>query len=173
MNREALRELYDYTTFTWDAYGTAMADLPPEVWTDEIRGAQWTSLREPLFHVATAWDYWFQEHLQLERTPRVPEESVRSWDDLQTQRERTRGWLRRIIEEPSDDELQAMVHRIYPGTDDETVMSLAGVAVHLMLHERGHHGDITTLLSHLGIEPAVVEYRALILARSRAARASA
>jgi len=31
--------------------------------------------------------------------------------------------------------------------------------VHVLLHERQHHGDVNTLLYQLGIEIPIVEYR--------------
>jgi uncharacterized damage-inducible protein DinB len=33
------------------------------------------------------------------------------------------------------------------------------ILVHVMLHERQHHGDLNTLLYQLGIEIPIVEYR--------------
>jgi uncharacterized damage-inducible protein DinB len=37
---------------------------------------------------------------------------------------------------------------------------------HLLLHERGHHGDVSTLFYQLGIEPDMrVEYRFHLLAQ--------
>ena len=37
--------------------------------------------------------------------------------------------------------------------------SRADILVHVLIHERQHHGDLNTLLYQHGIEPPVVEYR--------------
>jgi uncharacterized damage-inducible protein DinB len=37
--------------------------------------------------------------------------------------------------------------------------SRSELIVHLLLHERGHHGDVTTLFWQLGIDAPQLEYR--------------
>jgi len=37
--------------------------------------------------------------------------------------------------------------------------SPADIFVHVLLHERQHHGDLNTLLYQLGVEIPIVEYR--------------
>jgi uncharacterized damage-inducible protein DinB len=44
--------------------------------------------------------------------------------------------------------------------DGETLLYRpADIFVHVLLHERQHHGDVNTLLYQLGLEVPIVEYR--------------
>jgi uncharacterized damage-inducible protein DinB len=48
--------------------------------------------------------------------------------------------------------------------EDETwLCSPADMFVHVLLHERQHHGDVNTLLYPLGVEVPSVEYIDLVL----------
>jgi uncharacterized damage-inducible protein DinB len=43
---------------------------------------------------------------------------------------------------------------------DPIQYSRGELITHLLLHERGHHGDVTTLFWQLGLEPeTLLEYR--------------
>ncbi len=54
MNREALSELFDFTTFTWQTYAKALRDLPRDSITTPVPNSGWPALRNTLFHIATA-----------------------------------------------------------------------------------------------------------------------
>ena len=50
--------------------------------------------------------------------------------------------------------------------DGETLRySRADIFVHVLIHERQHHGDLNTLLYQHGIEAPIVEYRFSLPAR--------
>lgn len=61
MNRDALRELFDYTTFTWATYGNIVRSLPNHAFAQGVEGSGWPSLRDVLFHIAAGWDDWICE----------------------------------------------------------------------------------------------------------------
>jgi uncharacterized damage-inducible protein DinB len=61
VDRDTLRELFDYTTFTWASYGKSARSLPDEAFTQSVEGSGWPSLRDALFHIAGAWDGWIYE----------------------------------------------------------------------------------------------------------------
>jgi len=151
MNRDALLELFDYTTFTWATYGKAMQQLPPDAFLRPIEGSGWASLRQPLFHIAAGWDEWICELTGAE--PQTIESAdVTTWEELEAIRSKMRPLLLRIIEETPDEELHS--------TTDVTVggRSRSDIIAHILLHERGHHGDVSTLLSALGAEVPMSDY---------------
>ena len=129
-------------------------------------GSGWPSLREPLFHLTTAWDEWLREQLQLEGSS--PEAAdITTWADLAALREQMRGFLRRIIDE-SDDDALAAPRPMWAGTPAETLTTNADIVAHILLHERGHHGDITTLLEAAGAQIPAMDYLVYTFFRDRA-----
>ena len=85
-------------------------------------------------------------------------ESIASWSDLAPHRDRTRTWLRRLIDETSDDDLYKQADPTWDDWRPSMQVSIADVLTHILLHERGHHGDITTMLSALGQDAPSTEY---------------
>lgn len=111
-----------------------------------------------LFHIATAWDWWLAERLGIEDPLDAKEESVQSWDDLQPMRQTTRGWLRRVIDETSDEDLASATQPMWTETPASMQVSAGEVLTHILLHERGHHGDVSTAISVLGGAPPNIDY---------------
>ncbi|MEX2159647.1 MAG: DinB family protein [Dehalococcoidia bacterium] len=157
-NRAALEDLFDYTTFTWESYGRSLKQLPPDALTRPIAGSGWSSLWEVLVHLAVAWDEWLRDRLGLDNALDVDAASLVSWDDIQAIRERTRGWLKRVLEETADEELHGRAALMFEGTAAEIRATAADILAHMLLHERGHHGDISTLLVQLGAMAPNVDY---------------
>ena len=60
----------------------------------------------------------------------------------------------------SDQELYAK--REYKFTDVPETLSRADILTNLVIHERGHHGDLNTLFHRLGIRSFVIDYRYFI-----------
>jgi uncharacterized damage-inducible protein DinB len=82
---------------------------------------------------------------------------VKSWDELEAYRRRVRGHARDYLDSLGDGELLTPREM---NVDGETLRySPADIFVHVLLHERQHHGDLNTLLYQLGVEPPIVEYR--------------
>lgn len=81
-----------------------------------------------------------------------------SWGQIEAFRSRVRAELDSRLAAWSDHEL-ATVHDT--NIDGETIRYSRGKLItHLLLHERGHHGDVTTLFYQLGIEAETTfEYR--------------
>ena len=161
-NREALRELFDYTTFTWSVYGRLVGSMPPEDFTRPVEGSGWPTLHAALFHIASAWDGWLFERFGIEDTP-LERADATTWDAVQAYRERLRTLLRRAIDETPDDDLftpsMPIVRNPAPGVSGGDLLASPGeVITHLLLHERGHHGDISTLMSALGVAPPGIDY---------------
>jgi uncharacterized damage-inducible protein DinB len=164
LDRAALLELFDYTTFTWATYGRTLGALPPDAFTREIQGSGWPALKDALFHIAVAWDDWLcaesgQPLQQIELT------GIRDWAQLDELRQRMRALLRGIIDGSSDDQMNAPAFVGVP--NPPTTASRADLIAHMLLHERGHHGDISTLLHALGAPPSTADYLVYIFFRDR------
>ena len=69
-----------------------------------------------------------------------------------------RATFRRVLDETPDEKLFEPFTRTYDEDGPET-MSLGDILANLLLHERGHHGDFTTLFWQLGIEQPALDYR--------------
>jgi uncharacterized damage-inducible protein DinB len=161
-DRAALNELFDYTTFTWETYGRSLAALAPDAFTQPIPDSGWQTLAGLLFHIALGWDDWLRDRVGVDDPLDATPESITSWDDLRPHRERVRGWLRRVIDETSDHDLpERSIER--PGTR----VSVADILTHILLHERGHHGDVSTLLARLGATPPTSDYLVYVFFRNR------
>lgn len=150
MDRQTLSEVFDYTSFTWASYANVVHTLPPDAFTRPIYKSGWSDLRELLFHIAAGWDGWLRDRAGAEHPLDYRPEDVSSWANLDPIRERTRGWLRRVIDDTPDSELNVRTASVLEPVGGSTPASVADVLAHILLHERGHHGDVTTLLTQLG-----------------------
>jgi uncharacterized damage-inducible protein DinB len=83
--------------------------------------------------------------------------SVDDWSVLADYREQVTGRFREVLAGLTDEEL--FLRRNVEFEDGFRVCSWGELAANILLHERGHHGDITTLLYQLGIEPPRLDYR--------------
>jgi uncharacterized damage-inducible protein DinB len=165
LDRNGLRDLFEYTTFTWAAYGKALRSLPSDALMRPVPGSGWPALRDVLFHLAAGWDDWLRDRAG-ETVALDDVDAITSWEELEACRARTRGWLRRVIEDTPDAELFAASERPLPDTA-WYVVSPAEVVEHILLHERGHHGDISTLLEALGGASPSVDYLTYLFFQQR------
>jgi uncharacterized damage-inducible protein DinB len=156
-DRDALRELFEYAEFTWNSYGRTLAKLPDDAFTREIPGSGWADLRHALFHVALAWDGWAYERFGL-TLPELEHQDVANWNELTEHRTRVRSLMRRALDETDDETLAARNVPMWEDTPARQLVSIGDVLAHVLLHERGHHGDISTLFSQLGAEPPNMDY---------------
>ena len=156
-NRDGLLALYDYTEFTWQTYANAIGQLPPEALRRPVEGSGWPSLDKALFHIAAGWDGWLRDRAGA--TDALPSDGdAHTWDDIAAIRTRTRGWMRAVLGAATDGDLAAPTELMSPGTAAEWRATPGQVLAHILLHERGHHGDITTLIAALGGTPAASDY---------------
>jgi uncharacterized damage-inducible protein DinB len=159
-----LRELFNYTTFTWATYGKMVRRLEPGDFARPVEGSGWPALRNALFHIASAWDGWIHE---FAATGETVDENYRAetWEETDASRQRIRELLRRIIEETPDEKMAAPWMPIVPGGEPE--MTPADIIAHILLHERGHHGDVSTLFHALGVELPGMDYMTYVFFRNR------
>jgi uncharacterized damage-inducible protein DinB len=154
MDRAAIEELLAFTDYSWREHERAIHPLGDDVLIQPAPGSGWPALRDALSHINWAYVRWLANPAG---TTDEPVEGVKSWNELEAYRRRVRGRAREYLDSLGDGELLTPREM---NVDDETrLYSPADVFVHVLLHERQHHGDVNTLLYQLGVEPPLVEYR--------------
>lgn len=158
MDKNALLDLFEYTGWVWEQIRTAAPD--DEVLVAVAPGSGWPTLRNCLAHIVLAYDRWVPAIVDRAtgQLPETADGDFLSWPQIEAQRTRTRDALGAAIERLTDPEL-GQQHDI--SVDGSLVAYSPGeLILHLLLHERGHHGDVTTLFWQLGIETDIaLEYR--------------
>jgi len=158
MHKADLIDLFEYTDYVWDQLRQA---VPDDVQLTQVApGSGWPTLRTCLGHMVLAYERWLPAIIELRSQP-LPEPGdgdLSTWAQIDAHRDRVRRELRRHLDGSTDDEL-GVLHDV--DVDGTTIRyTRAELVLHLLLHERGHHGDVTTLLWQLGIEPDLpLEYR--------------
>lgn len=154
MDRTAIDELYRFTDYSWRRYEEHIRPLGDELLTRPAPGSGWPALRDALAHTNSAYVRWLANP---DATTDEPVEAVETWDELDQYRTRVRDHFRAAVDALDDEEL-AVVRDM--NVDGETLRyRRADIFVHVLIHERQHHGDLNTLLYQLGIEVPIVEYR--------------
>jgi len=157
MNRAAIEELFAFTDFCWQQHEKAIRPLGDGRLCEPVTGSGWPALRDAFMHINWAYERWLSDPHRVTDHVSFEIESVRSWDDIETYRQQVRGRCRESIDSISDGEVSTL-HEIDIDGEIHTFSS-ADIIAHVLLHEREHHGDISTLLFQMGIEPPIVEYR--------------
>jgi uncharacterized damage-inducible protein DinB len=154
MDRAAIEALFTFTEYSWREHDRVLRPLGDEVLTKPAPGSGWPALRDALAHIVWAYVRWLADPAG---TTDEPLERIDSWDDLEDYRRRMRDHAREYLDSLDDGELSTPREM---NVDGETlVYSPADILVHVLLHERQHHGDLNTLMYQLGIEIPIVEYR--------------
>jgi uncharacterized damage-inducible protein DinB len=158
MDKAALQDLFAYTGWAWDQIRGAVPD--DETLRTVAPGSGWPALRNCLAHIVLAYDRWLPAIVELESRP-LPElapDDFLSWRQIDAHRRRTRDELQSRLDAWNDAELSE-IHDV--DIDGEPIRYSRGeLTAHVLLHERGHHGDVTTLFWQLGFDSeTVLEYR--------------
>jgi uncharacterized damage-inducible protein DinB len=154
MERADIEKLFAFTDYGWRTYEETIRPLGDELLTRPTPGSGWLALRDALAHINWAYVRWLADPFA---TTDEPVERITSWDELDAYRRRVRDHARGYFDSLDDHELSTPRDM---NVDGETLLYSPGeILVHVMLHERQHHGDLNTLLYQLGIEIPIVEYR--------------
>jgi uncharacterized damage-inducible protein DinB len=164
MKRDAIEELYDYTDFAWAMIGKTVSGMPDGSIAKPAPGSGWPALREAFRHVAGSYDDWLHGTLELAPPIDPAPETLTTWEAVDGYRGAGRATFRRLLDQTPDAKLYEEFTRTYDEDGPET-LSLADILANLLLHERGHHGDFSTLFYQLGVEPPFVDYRMYVYLR--------
>jgi uncharacterized damage-inducible protein DinB len=154
MDRAAIEELFTFTDRSWLEYERLIRPLGDRMLTQPAPGSGWPTLRDALAHINWAYIRWLADPA---RTTDEPVEEIESWDELDAYRRRLRAHAREYLGSLDDDQLSTPREMDIDG--EMMRYSPADILVHVLLHERQHHGDLNTLLYQLDIEVPIVEYR--------------
>jgi uncharacterized damage-inducible protein DinB len=158
MDKAALRDLFAYTGWAWEQISVAIPD--DAALRAVAPGSGWPALRNCLAHIVLAYDRWIPAIVDLETRP-LPDlapDDFLTWPQIDAHRRRTRDELQSHLEGWADADLRER-HEV--DVNGEPISYSRGELItHLLLHERGHHGDVTTLLWQLGLDSETpLEYR--------------
>ena len=166
MDRAAIEELYAYTGFAWERLGGTIEKLGSEQFVDPVPGSGWPSVRRAILHILQAYDGWINEDKWGLGLGESMFPDVESWDELyarvptwkeaQAYRDATRSSFRKVFEVSDEELFKKRTWELEFGPEE---LSPADVLTNLLLHERGHHGDLSTLFHQLGIKSYFIDYR--------------
>ncbi len=162
MQRDALEELFDYTGWAWERISRVIDGLPPEQFAMPVPGSGWPSLSACFAHFVGAYDGWLNGPwaLALGERQHPGDEALESWLVLREFRRRGREAFRRAIDVPDAVLYQKRVMDL--GGAEPEQLSRADILANLVLHERGHHGDLNTLFHQLGVRGYIIDYRSFV-----------
>lgn len=154
MDRAAIEDLFAFTEYSWREYERAIHPLGEAVFMRPAPGSGWPALRDALAHINWAYVRWLADPAG---TSDEPVEPVTSWNELEAYRGHVRDHARGYLDSLTNGELTTPREM---NVDSETLWYRpADIFVHVLLHERQHHGDLNTLLFQLGADIPIVEYR--------------
>ncbi len=160
MDRVALQDLYDFTGFAWRQVIDAITDAGGDgALTRPAPGSGWPALRDCLGHIVLAYQRWcsgLPERKTL-AMDRFDPGAIATLEEIEGHRSVARAEFQSFLDSLPDEELLKVQDFDIDG--DDVRYSYGELLTHLLLHERGHHGDVTTLFYQLGMEVPVIEYR--------------
>jgi uncharacterized damage-inducible protein DinB len=95
------------------------------------------------------------------------ENSVTTWEQLIDIRTKLRDASRQWLNDTPDDKLHERTTKVWEAGGESLLMSIGECLTHLTLHERGHHGDVSTLLYQLGAEAPANDYAVYLWFKQR------
>ena len=160
MQREAITELFDYTGWAWERVARLIEAQPPGIYSQPVAGSGWPSIAACLSHAVFTYDIWLNGpwvELKLGEmsSPTQWPKPIDDWDAMKAYRERTRDSFRDALDVPDE----VLYERRFreAGAAGE-LLSRADILTNLVIHERGHHGDLNTLFHQHGIPSYIIDY---------------
>lgn len=157
MDRAAIIEIFDYNEFAWRQLVAELAPLGDDLLAKPAPGSGWPALGNCLGHIIYGYDVWLDT---LDGKPRLNENEaplIATLSAMARESTRVQERFRSNIGSLSDADLQrSREFSVYGETLAYTPADLLG---NLVLHERGHHGDVNTLLYQHGVDAGVPDYR--------------
>jgi uncharacterized damage-inducible protein DinB len=161
VDRDAIQEFFEYTGWAWDRIGTVLAPRGPEIIAQEMPNSGWPALWDCLRHMSFAYDIWAS---RLDGRPQVAfDPGPPDWESLNLYHQTARSRLSAYLSRVSDKELHT--ERDFETIDGVRPYPPSLILWNVLWHDRGHHGDVNTLLYQHGIPDEDwpwLEYRAFI-----------
>lgn len=163
MNRDAIIELFDYTGWAWDRIARVIDEQPSAVYAKPVEGSGWPSLAGCVTHFVAAYDGWLNMpwggvEVGKMTYPAAWPAPVEDWTEMKAYRLRCRQAFSSALDVPDEALYAKRRYDLGDGPDPE-MLSRADILANLVVHERGHHGDLNTLFHQLGIRSYFIDYR--------------
>ena len=164
MLRGAIQELFDYTSWAWERLERVIDGLPDGTYEASAPGSGWPSIAACVTHFVGATDGWLNMEwggIQVGELSYPAEwpNPVEDWAEMKAYYRRCQGAFRTALEVPDEVLYEKREYRLFENEDTVELMSRADILTNLVLHERGHHGDLNTLFHQLGIRSYIMDYR--------------
>jgi uncharacterized damage-inducible protein DinB len=158
MDKAALLDLMAYTDYAWSDIETSFG-FDNEVLVRPAPGSGWPALRNCLAHILLGRERWNAAIIERKTigVPDLADDALRTWGELNAYRAETGSRLASFLAGLSEADLVAPQQFDIDG--DMLTYSHGDLVLHLVLHEIAHHGDVSTLMYQLGMEPWVPGYR--------------
>jgi uncharacterized damage-inducible protein DinB len=158
MDRASLLDIMAFTDFAWSEVEKSF-NSDNDVLLREATGSGWPALRNCLAHILRGRERWNPAIIDGKSgdMPDLAEGELMTWADLNEYRRKTGARLTEYLAGIDEATLQEKLEVDIDGTP--LLYSRMDLALHLVLHEISHHGDISTLMYQLGMEPWVPYYR--------------
>jgi len=156
LNKEALEALYNHNNWAWETICARIESAPEGSFLKDAPGSGWTSLRDCLGHICFGYDNWMSVIRGGEFTG-TNLKDLNTLTEVTAHRTRLVAGMHAFIEQHSDDELAEIREFIVRG--EPARYSSGQLLAHALLHERGHHGDVSTLFYQLSIPIPPMDFR--------------
>lgn len=161
MERNAIVELFDYTGWAWERIAR-LIDEHPDAYTAAVPGSGWPTIAACLTHAVSSYDGWLNGPwggIQMGQMtyPGAWPKPVDDWPAMKAYHGRVREVFQHALDVPDDILYQRNIREEGSPPESQPV-SRADVLTNLLLHERGHHGDLSTLFHAHGITGFFVDY---------------
>ena len=147
-----LHTLFDYSARYRARLRASLTNIPSEAFTREYTAIGHGSLRETLLHCVGVEDEWVTVDAQKremdwsqyesERYP-TPDSIFDKWEEV---RRRTLVFVAALGPAGLEEKIE-----ITNGVVSRGWVSFEDILIHALLHEIGHRGDVTTLMSAIGV----------------------
>ncbi len=147
-----LHTLFDYSARYRARLRDSLKEVAPEAFTREFTAIGHGSLRETLLHCAGVEEEWVTVDAQKremdwsqyesEHYP-TPDSIFDKWDEV---RQRTLAFVAALGPAGLEGKVE-----ITDGVASRGWFSIEDILIHVLLHEIGHRGDVTTLMSAIGV----------------------
>lgn len=164
MQRDAIQELFDYTGWAWERIERVIDSLPDGTFAHGLEGSGWPSLFDCVAHFTAAYDGWLNEEwgLALGEVRYPGDEAAANWATMKSYRTECREMFHKAL---MVDDSTLYAKRRFDFEEGSENLSRADILANLVLHERGHHGDLNTLFHQLGVKSYIIDFRHFVSRR--------
>ncbi len=164
MRRDAIQELLDYTGWAWERIERVIDRLPDGTFARGLEESGWPSLFDCVAHFTTAYDGWLNADwgLALGEVRYAGDEAAANWATMKSYRAECREMFRQAL---MVDDSTLYAKRRFDFEEGSEDLSRADILANLVLHERGHHGDLNTLFHQLGVKSYMIDFRYFVSRR--------